>query len=131
MKAFLTTTFVTLGVIFIIVILFCIYFVVADPLHVKPLFFGAGPKKTLSTQTVGEGATSTSSETQTGTIPFLSDTQKKALEAFGIDPASLPSSITSEQEACFEGKLGAARVAEIKAGDSPTALEFFSAKACL
>lgn len=63
--------------------------------------------------------------------PLLSPTQEKVLETFGVDPADVPSSITPAQAACFEEKLGSKRVEEIKAGDSPTALEFFTAKGCL
>ena len=43
----------------------------------------------------------------------------------------MPSDITPEQEACFEAKLGAERVAEIKAGDSPTVTEYFKARDCI
>ncbi len=63
--------------------------------------------------------------------PLLSDTQEKALDRLGIDPASIPTEITPEQEQCFEDALGADRVNEIKAGDAPTATDFFKAKSCI
>jgi hypothetical protein len=120
MKKFLNIFFVTLGIIFFIIILFGIYFYITDPLNLKPLIFGSE---------------STESTTTTGVIedkhPALTESQEKTLETFGIDPASIPSEITPEQEACFEAKLGEARVAEIKAGDSPTATEYFKARDCL
>gem|GEM_PF-2118742 len=40
-------------------------------------------------------------------------------------------SISPDQEACFVEVLGQARVDEIKAGDSPTATEFFEARGCI
>lgn len=123
MKKFFTIFFVTLGVIFSIIILIVIYLFVADPFKIKPLLFGS-PAKTQSV---------TNSETTSKVNSGLSDTQKKALEAVGINPATLPSpsSITPAQEACFTQKLGATRVAEIKAGATPSAVEIFTAKACL
>lgn len=61
----------------------------------------------------------------------LSSEQEKALESFGVDPATVPTSITPEQEACFNAKLGESRVAEIKAGATPTVEDYFKAKDCL
>ena len=84
----------------------------------KPLLFGSD----------------TSTETPSSQVdknPALSEKQEKTLETFGIDPASVPSSITPEQESCFIKILGQARVNEIKAGDSPTATEYFKAKGCI
>ena len=123
MKKFFKVLFITLGVIFSIIILIVIYLFVADPFKIRPLLFGS-PAKTQSVTNTG-----TTSNTSSG----LSDTQKKALEAVGVNPATLPSpsSITPAQEACFTQKLGATRVAEIKAGASPTAVEIFTAKSCI
>jgi len=125
MKKFFSIFFITLGVIFSILILIAIYFFITDPFNLKPMIFGSSD--TRSTQS--SATTDTGSETDQN--PALSDTQEKALETFGIDPAAVPASITPEQEACFIEKLGAARVEEIKAGDSPTATEFFTAKSCI
>ena len=63
--------------------------------------------------------------------PLLSSNQEKVLETFGIDPADLPSEISPEQEKCFEEAIGEDRVAEIKAGDTPTFKEFFKSKSCI
>ena len=98
-------------------ILVGVYFYIADPLNLKPLI-----SNTKSESKSTESA---------GTPSYLSESQEKALKTFGIDPASVPSEITPEQEACFEAKLGEERVAEIKAGDSPTATEYFNAKDCM
>lgn len=118
MKKLLNVFFVTLGVIFSIIILFGLYLYITDPLNLKPLIFDT------ESNTVPAGE-------QTDTHPLLSASQEKALETFGIDPATVPSEITPEQEACFIDALGADRVAEIKAGDSPTATEYFKAKDCI
>ena len=117
MKKFLNIFFVVLGVIFFVIILIGVYFYIADPLNLKPIIFGSE---------VSEPAGDDIDK-----HPLLNESQEKTLEAFGIDPANIPSEITPEQEACFEEKLGEDRVAEIKAGDSPTATEYFKARDCI
>lgn len=114
----------TLGVIFFLIILSGVYFYVADPLQLKPLLFGNDATEATTTRT-------TASTSETTSDVRLSESQEKALETFGIDPADVPSDITPEQEACFIETLGEERVAEIQAGDSPTATEFFKAKDCI
>jgi hypothetical protein len=105
MKKFLNIFFVTLGVIFFIIILVGGF-----------MFLSSG----------GE-----SDEVVIDKNPLLNETQEKTLEKFGIDPADVPSEISTEQEQCFVDAIGAERVAEIKAGDSPTATEFFKSKNCI
>lgn len=120
MKNALNIFFVTLGVIFFILILIGLYVYFADPFNLKPLLFDGG----------GGGAPS-ASESAGDRNPALSPSQEAALDSIGVDPASVPSSITPEQEECFVEVLGAARVEEIKSGDTPTAIEFFRARECL
>ena len=60
----------------------------------------------------------------------LSPEQESALRAIGINPESLPSTLTPEMEACFVAVLGSARVAEIKGGGSPTPQEVFASRSC-
>jgi len=60
----------------------------------------------------------------------LSPEQESALRAIGINPESLPSTLTPEMEACFVATLGSARVAEIKGGVSPTPQEVFASRSC-
>jgi hypothetical protein len=62
--------------------------------------------------------------------PILSPDQEKTLRSYGINPVSLPSTITPEMQACFVSKLGSTRVAEIKNGSAPTASDYFAAKSC-
>ena len=63
--------------------------------------------------------------------PLLSAEQETMLEKAGINPGSLPASISPSMEACFVEKLGQKRVDEIKAGDFPGLYEIYKAKACL
>jgi len=126
MKKILTIFFVTLGVIFSVLILAGVVFFITDPLNLKPLFSGGGA--TFS-ETANNGTTNGVDNVGTGSR--LSPAQQQALETFGIDPARLPSEITPEQEVCFEATLGAARVAEIKAGATPTMTEYMTAKDCI
>ena len=122
MKKFFTIFFVALGVIFFILILLGTYFYITDPLNLKPLLFGTDSVE-LSAEVDSAGTEDKN--------PILSPVQEQALQAIGVDPASVPSEITPEQETCFEAVLGSARVEEIKAGDTPSATEFFKAKECI
>jgi len=145
MKKFLTVFFVTLGVIFFVLILFATYFYIADPLNLKPLLFGNTAVTTMEnvepsnirtpspeSESASEPVPADSSDRATiDSNPLLNETQEQTLQTFGIDPAGLPSEITLAQEACFADVLGADRVAEIVAGDSPSVSEFFQARECL
>lgn len=118
MKKFLNIFFVVLGVIFFSLLLIGSILFIFDPLNLRSVYSNNVP--TTGDVNSGEGG-----------HPYLNESQANALRTFGIDPASLPSEITPEQQACFESKLGEERVAEIKAGDSPTATDYFKAKDCL
>lgn len=129
MKRFLTFFFVTLGVIFFLLILVAAYFYITDPWNLKPLLFGS--ESTATTVADEEGGTTAVREPARDANPMLNEQQEAALETVGINPADLPSEITPAQEACFVERLGAERVEEIKAGDSPTAMEIISARSCV
>ena len=125
MKAFFTIFFVVLGVIFLLLIIAVSVFLIVDPFGLRQAFVsqgGAGGYETYTSDT--EGVTEDRN-------PALSPAQERALESFGIDPAQIPTEITPDQEACFVARLGEARVAEIKAGATPTATEFFKARDCV
>lgn len=135
MKNIFTQIFVTLGVIFLILILVGAYFFVTDPYNLKPLFFGSERvntqvKSTNTPEAKVTATTSASKATVSGGFT-LSLTQKQALINLGIDPASVPTTISATQESCFVSVLGEARVAEIKTGAVPNAIEFFKAKSCI
>ncbi len=130
MKRILTWFFVTLGVIFFCLIIAGIVFVLTDQLELKPLFMNSVNSETSTTAATSTDSASATDST-TDKHPLLSPAQETALETVGVDPASIPSSITPEQEACFVENLGAKRVAEIKAGDTPTAAEYFTARGCI
>lgn len=130
MKKLLNIFFVTLGIIFFIIILIAAYLFIADPFNLKPLFY-SDQAKDPSTAIEVEGEDTTVDESREDKSPVLNATQEKALEAVGIDPAKVPAKISPEQEACFTDILGTERVAEIKAGATPTATEIFTARGCL
>lgn len=108
--------FVALGIIFSFVIVAGVYLYVADPFNLKTVFIN---KPVVSPAT------------PTDAHPLLNNSQERALETVGIDPASVPTQITKEQEACFMDKIGADRVSEIKTGSAPTAMEVFKARDCI
>jgi|SRR3989344_7551852 len=114
MKKFLVVFFVVLGVIFLIGVLIAIGFFIAN---------SDSPK-------INSGD-SDETAVQSDSGFSLSDAQKSALQAFGIDVSTIPSYITPEQEACFVASLGADRVAQIKGGAVPNAIDFFKAKSCI
>jgi hypothetical protein len=118
MKKFLTYFFVTLGVIFFILMCAGAYLWFADPYGVRPLIDAL------------RGAETSITPSPTDKNPALSPVQEAALEQVGIDPAAVPTTITPAQEACATEILGAARTAEIKAGDAPTLTEIAQARQC-
>jgi hypothetical protein len=127
-KRFFRFLFYTLGVIFFLIICTGAYLWFADPFEIRPLLEGLVTGVEDVTTTVTTEVTDKATEDK---HPALSATQERALEVVGIDPANVPTTITPEQEACFTEKLGAERVAQIKAGGTPSATEIFKARACV
>jgi hypothetical protein len=126
--------FVVLGVIFFFILVGIGYFVIADPLNLRPIIMGmyeadksqeTNDASTTDNQTETEDAPATSNNTG------VSDSQAQALESVGIDPQTVPAQFTDEQQKCFVGILGQERVDAIVAGDTPTPTEFYKAKSCL
>jgi hypothetical protein len=125
MKKALNIFFVVLGVIFFIILL-----VIAG------LFIFNSASSETDTPASFQGAVTlmTGGEVPSDGIdsnPALNESQETALETVGIDPASLPTSISPKQEACFIELIGLDRVEEIKAGDTPTVTEIFRGRGCL
>jgi hypothetical protein len=124
--------FLTLGVIFFVLIIIATYVYVADPLNIKPLLFGPTAEVVVPESSGDATSATVPTESDGGKVvveqdknPLLTDTQEQTLETFGIDPGNLPAEITPDQEACFVTVLGRERVDQIKAGDSPSVTEFF------
>lgn len=117
--------FVFLGVVFFIIL-------IVGGIYLRNLYGGISkfkldPAEITQTQ-------DTTSDTTSGTTdkhPYLDATQEKQLEAIGIDPAKLPTTITPEMINCFESKLGADRTKEIIGGSEPTPFEVLKASSCL
>lgn len=128
MKHFINQIFVTLGVVFFILIIIATYFFIADPYNLKPLVFGSDGAFNLQT---ADGDVPQNEQAGADAGFTLSATQKQALVNLGIDPAKVPASLTAGQEQCFVGALGVDRVEEIKNGDVPGPVEFVKAKGCI
>jgi hypothetical protein len=126
--------FVVLGVIFFFILLAVGYFIVADPLNLRPVVMSLYEMQSANDQidgpTPADGSLPTA-QAQDTTTSGMSDNQVKALEAVGIAPESVPSQFTPEQTACFTRILGEQRVNEIKAGGTPTPAEYYKAKECI
>lgn len=126
MNKTLNIVLATLGVLFIVLLLVGVGFYLSTTLGSSTTGYSNAPANAVSSDT-----TDTSTGETGGTEFTLTDAQKQALSSFGIDPASVPSSISAEQEACFVAELGSERVGEIKAGGTPSAMDFFKAKGCI
>lgn len=131
MKKFLTIFFVVLGVIFFLQLILITYLFVVDPWNIKPYLFPEPVETSVQVKTEATTSVDAIGSTDTKAPTPVSPTQAKALEAAGINPASVPQSFTPEQQACFEEVLGVSRVNEIKAGATPSLTEFYSARNCL
>jgi hypothetical protein len=115
MKKFIIGFFVSLGVIFFLILLALGYLFVTDTFGIKSILIGSSKSDTIP------GGDRN---------PLLSESQEKALSAIGIDPAKLPSAITPEMALCFESKLGKERTEEIKNGSAPGSADFLKAQSC-
>lgn len=122
MKRVLTFFFVTMGVIFCVVLMAIAYVVIADPFDIRSLSADA--------QTGAEVSLDGADDAADG-HPLISDAQERALRAVGIDPALLPAEITPEMERCFEEALGEERTQEIAAGATPSPLDIYRARHCV
>ncbi len=147
MYKILRALFAVLGMVFFGLLLALAYVVVADPFNLSPVvdvLWQSGttaPKDTVSGTDVAPPAASPSvkadatdpngASASTPAAAGLSAEQTAALKTVGVDPNTLPTTISPDQEACFIGILGASRVAEIKSGATPTATEFFAARGCI
>jgi ABC-type Fe3+-hydroxamate transport system substrate-binding protein len=123
MNKIVNRIFVTLGVIFAILLVSGLIVLIVNG--------SKSDQGVFSAENIVETYSDATGEPVVDANPSMSPAQEAALRAFGVDPATVPASITAEQEACFVAKLGATRTAEIKAGDVPTAAELFTAKACI
>lgn len=111
-----------MAVIGAIALVFAAYFYVADLFGLKTL---TKPEASNQTSAAPEPITIN------GTEYNLSPSQKYFLEKAGIDPASLPSTISPELENCLVETVGEERANQIKGGDVPTITDLLKAKTCL
>lgn len=131
MNKFISGSLMALGVLFIIVLLIGLGFYVSMSMKSEAVPFSTSVPKQTQTQNSDTNDTASTPSPAVNTPFVLSAAQRQALSTFGIDPNTVPSSITPAQEACFTAKLGSERVSEIKSGATPSAMDFFKVKACL
>ncbi len=115
-------------------ILGAIFFVLLIVVGVSAYRSGWSPAALLSIPGVavpqGAGA-ATGAAPAADAHPYLSASQETTLRAVGINPATLPASLTDTQRTCLLAAVGEARAKEILAGSAPTVTELFKAKGCL
>lgn len=63
--------------------------------------------------------------------PGLSESQEKSLEKIGIDPATLPTTLSDTQQNCLIDAVGEDRANAIKNGETPTLFEITKGLACM
>lgn len=120
--------FLTLGIIFFLLLLTLGYIWIADPFHIREVL----PEDTSVVDVVRTVASPAPIEEDgVDKHPLLSETQEAQLEAAGIDPAALPTTITPEMQTCAIEKLGEERVRELMGGADPTAADLLRAGSCL
>jgi len=127
MLTLLKYIFILLGIVFLAILLVAGYFFFFTPLG--DIIQGAIDVPAIISPEGAAGAEGQGEVVDKN--PLLNEGQEEALQGIGVDPGKLPSEITPQMEECFTEKLGAERVAEIQAGDSPSPLEFFKAQSCL
>ncbi len=132
-RNFFSTFFTTMGIIFIVIVLSMIYILVADPFGFRPMLLESAeiPAEGVIAGVVTRKVTTSSEKERNENELVLSVEQRDALRAYGIDPSTVPTTITPLQLFCFEEQLGVSRVSEIRAGAVPTAFELFRVKTCL
>ena len=138
MVKIIRTFFVALGVIFFILLVIVIYFFIKDPYNLRPILMPVISEMIFSNSSSSDDLKTISNNTPEYTTSLkvngsssLTSDQANALKAIGVDPNSLPTTITPEQEECFVKIFGQTRVNEIKAGGTPTATEFIKGTSCL
>jgi len=144
MKRVIVNVLAVFGVIFVCLLVASAYVFIADPFNLKQIFYPMAmpslEKNSLENkqepafdeEPLKEANESGAVAPAPARILFnLSAAQRQALINLGVSPDSIPTSLSYEQEQCFVGVLGEARVDEIKAGAIPGPLEFMRAKACI
>lgn len=119
---------ITLGIIFILVLIIIGYIWIADPFNIKAITgTDISPASVIKVIT----NKNTVPVDNIDKNPLLNEDQEARLESIGIDPSDLPSEITPEMQKCFVEKLGEQRATEIIQGAAPTTMDFLKANDCL
>ena len=124
---FIKFILITLGVLFLIIILVAAYFWFADPFEIRSF-----TSSEISIQSALNTVSGNTIEIDNiDKNPLLDEVQEAQLETLGINPEDLPSEITPEMETCLLNALGNERATQILEGNQPTGADFFKSKHCL
>ena len=119
MSGFWKKFFITMGVIFAVIITIIIFLALYIKIS-KP--FG------LELENLPKAIIGTNNKTQSSyDHPLLNTQQEIFLENLGVNTKTVPSSISPTQEACAVEKLGQTRVDQIKAGAQITTSDYLNA----
>lgn len=130
MKLFFKILLALVGGATIVIVGIIVYLIVKKPFGIDVLKIPAAIETLQQNKaTATEGASTET--TPTATNPLLTPEQSSALESLGIDPSTLPTSLTDTQIACLTTALGSARVEELKNGATPTVFDLAKASSCL
>jgi hypothetical protein len=133
-RNFFSTFFMTLGFILVLLIAGVLYLIIVDPFDFKPMLFETAQVRTPDMPEGREGVIQGEvvvASPSSGDEFIFSEAQKEAIRGYGIDPGTVPTSVTPLELLCFEEKLGTSRVSEIRGGAVPTTFEFFRVKSCI
>ena len=132
MKQLTVLIFAVIGVVLMVIVVFSIYILATDSHGIRPALFSISePAETDRRETSGAGENAESEERGPRDGFELTDNQIGALVSLGVSPDDVPARISAEQEVCLVSELGEARVAEIKSGVIPSALEFMRVESCV
>ena len=133
-----TQLFGVLGVIFMMLLVVVILLFATDISGIRTSLLDSVASTALlsndsgpATNLEGEEATNLYTQSEKPQGFELTEAQIEALEALGVDRATVPHSIDVIQETCFSNRLGSSRVVEFKAGSIPTIAEFVMIESCL
>jgi len=128
-----TQIFVVLGIMFLILVAFIIYFSASEPtaLEANPEVIQDDITPIMNEQNNNNSANDTINGQVVSGGFELSNAQIEALIDLGVDPDDIPNSISAEQEMCMIEALSEERAQEIKTGDIPSMLEFAQLRSCI
>jgi len=132
-KIILSTVIYFLALVGALLISFLIYIYFTNPFGIVDILLNRNANDMTQTVEVGNNTELNNIKVEAikSDNPLLNDKQEKLLKDIGIDPATIPTEITPETQACLIGKVGESRAQEIISGATPTTFEILKASTCL